>query len=225
MPVNSSHAYGKGKIYKYIRYILFIPLFKIIFNWIEFIHSQLVWNTFMENSIIGHDCHLGPNAWCVNLGKREDIQIGNRVYCRGLLRSGTRGRGKIIISDEVYIGDDSIISSESCVEIGQLTMISHGVHIFDTSGHPTDPLLRELDWRIAMGQMHGARPEASSAPIRIGKRVWIGFNAILIRGVTIGDNAIVAAGSVVVHDVEPNTIVAGNPARVVKTLPLESLES
>ncbi|MBC8264044.1 MAG: hypothetical protein H8E47_07975 [Anaerolineales bacterium] len=102
-----------------------------------------------------------------------------------------------------------------------MTMISHSVHIFDSTGHPVDPYLRERDWRIVMGQMPGPRPDVESAPVRIGQRVWISFNSIVLQGVTIGDNAIVAAGSVVVHDVDPNTIVAGNPASVVKTLTLE----
>ena len=128
-----------------------------------------------------------------------------------------------MVGDEVYIGDDTIISSEEHISIGQLTMISHGVHIFDSTGHPTCAKSREQDWRIVMKQIPGPRPEVSSKPIHIGPRVWIGFNSIVMRGVTIGDNAIIAAGSVVVKDVPPNTVAVGNPARVVKSLDVESL--
>ncbi|MDE5601695.1 MAG: galactoside O-acetyltransferase [Clostridia bacterium] len=54
--------------------------------------------------------------------------------------------------------------------------------------------------------------------VRIKKNVWIGAGATILAGVTVGENAIVGAGSVVTHDVEPNTVVVGNPARVIKRL-------
>ena len=54
--------------------------------------------------------------------------------------------------------------------------------------------------------------------VHIGKNAWIGANAVILPGVTVGENAVVGAGSVVTHDVEPNTVVAGNPARVIKKL-------
>ena len=55
-------------------------------------------------------------------------------------------------------------------------------------------------------------------PIRIGRRAWIGAGSTILPGVTVGENAVVGAGSVVTHDVEPNTIVAGNPARVIREI-------
>lgn len=62
------------------------------------------------------------------------------------------------------------------------------------------------------------RSTTVAKPIKIGNRVWIGIAATVLSGVTIGENAIVGSGSVVTHDVEPNTVVAGNPARVIKRL-------
>jgi acetyltransferase-like isoleucine patch superfamily enzyme len=53
--------------------------------------------------------------------------------------------------------------------------------------------------------------------VKIGDNVWIGMNAVILKGVTIGDNSVVAAGAVVTKSIAPNTIVAGNPAVVVKT--------
>ena len=62
------------------------------------------------------------------------------------------------------------------------------------------------------------RPPIRTAPVRIADNVWIGMNAVILKGVTIGENSVVAAGSVVSKSVAPNTVVAGNPAVVVKQL-------
>lgn len=63
-----------------------------------------------------------------------------------------------------------------------------------------------------------------TAPIRIGNKAWVGMNAIILKGVSIGEGAVVGAGAVVTHDVPAWTVVAGNPARVVKKLtPVEDL--
>ena len=218
MPINESHAYARGAIFKKEKYSLFGTLIKGLIDWHQKEKAQMAWKEFGQKSVMGEGCFLGPNAWCINFGESQNIRIGNKVYCRGLLRCGARGKGRILIGDEVYIGDDTIISAENCVEIGNLTMISHGVSIFDSTGHPVDPYLREKDWRVVLREIPGPRPELSSAPVRIGSRVWIGFNSIIMRGVTIGDNAVVGAGSVVLHDVEANIVVAGNPARLVNNI-------
>ena len=68
---------------------------------------------------------------------------------------------------------------------------------------------------------HGSREQnnrySANAPIIIGENVWVGTNVRIQKGVTIGNNSIIAAHSVVTHDVPPNSIAAGNPARIVKT--------
>lgn len=216
----TAHAYARGMIYPEIKPSRLSPLLYRLLQWFERQQAGIVWREFRNHSLIGNECFLGPGAWCVNYGKRENLILGNRVYCRGMLRCGTRGGGRIVIQDEVYIGDDTIISSESSVTVGTLTLISHGVHIFDTAGHPVSPAMREKDWRIVMGQIQEERPAATTSPISIGTRVWIGLNCIIMGGVTIGENAVIAAGSVVLHDVSANTVVAGNPARKIKEVVL-----
>ena len=73
--------------------------------------------------------------------------------------------------------------------------------------------------RVFINMLDPAKRQSMSyAPIHIGKNVWIGANATVLAGVTIGDGAVVAAGAVVTKDVEPNTIVGGVPAKVIKKI-------
>ncbi|MEO8199502.1 MAG: DapH/DapD/GlmU-related protein [Gemmatimonadota bacterium] len=88
-------------------------------------------------------------------------------------------------------------------------MIAGNVSIFDNTSHPVSPARRLA---------HQPITEQDVAPVIIGTNCWIGLNSIILRGVTIGDNSIVAAGSVVTKSVPPNSIVAGNPARLVKSI-------
>lgn len=86
--------------------------------------------------------------------------------------------------------------------LGDGCQIGHNV-VFATLNHELPPERRGV-----------TRP----APIRLGKKVWVGSNATILQGVTIGDNAVVAAGAVVTKDVPANTIVGGVPARVIKRI-------
>jgi hypothetical protein len=81
-------------------------------------------------------------------------------------------------------------------------MMAHGVYLTDSDWH-------DLYDRTAPGR---------SAPITIGDNVWLGDGAMVCKGVAVGDNSVVGAGAVLVEDVPPNAVAAGNPARVVKTL-------
>ena len=90
------------------------------------------------------------------------------------------------------------------VRIGDNCLFAPNVSLY-TAGHPVE-LQGRLD-NIGTG-----------APITIGNGVWIGGSAIIMGGVTIGDNAVIGAGSVVTRDVEPNTVVAGNPARFIRKI-------
>jgi acetyltransferase-like isoleucine patch superfamily enzyme len=82
-------------------------------------------------------------------------------------------------------------------------MVGPNVNII-TSGHPIEPSQR--------------RAFVTAKPIVIERNVWIAAGATIIGGVTVGENAVVAAGTVVTRDVPPNTLVAGNPARVIRTI-------
>lgn len=108
----------------------------------------------------------------------------------------------ISIGDRVFINSDCKFQDQGGIVIDDGALIGHGV-VLATLDHDLDPAKRQ--------QLH-------PAPIHIGKRVWVGANATITKGVTIGDNAVVAAGAVVNRDVPPNTIVGGVPAKVIRTI-------
>jgi len=110
--------------------------------------------------------------------------------------------------------------ADELIEIGSYCLISWNVGIADSDFHPLDPAERRRD-ALALAPYYKdrpPRPPIRTAPVRIGHNVWIGMNAIILKGVTIGDNSVIAAGSVVSKSVSANTVVAGNPAVVVRHL-------
>lgn len=176
------------------------------------------WNMFLRATQIDDLALLGPNAWCMNKSGRVDaVRIGPRSIVRGLLRIESFGRGHIHIADEVYIGDDVLISASAGVDIGAGTLLAHGVQIFDNNSHPMDWRARRDHFRGIQGGKATAE-DIPAAPVRIGENAWIAMNSLVFRGVTIGDRSIVAGGSVVVDDIPPDTIAAGNPACPIRRL-------
>lgn len=122
-------------------------------------------------------------------------------------------RGVLEIGDNTMLNGASITAYEK-VTIGKNCHIASSTLITDTDYHPVNPAVRErevLGYKIDFS-------EVQKAPVNIGNNVWIGWGSIVLKGVTIGDNSIIAAGSVVVSDIPPNVIAAGNPAKAKKTI-------
>lgn len=129
-----------------------------------------------------------------------------------------KGRGRCTIGDHTLLNGAQVMCEEE-IAIGSYCLISWNVGIADSDFHPLDPEQRKRDALLVNPFTCGAeRPHIPTRPVRIGDNVWIGMNAIVLKGVTIGDNSVVGAGAVVTHDVPPNVVVAGNPARIVKHL-------
>ena len=116
-----------------------------------------------------------------------------------------KGKGHISIGNSVGLSGVSLYSWES-IEIGDGTLIGANTKIVDTDFHPADPAAR---------LKHDSKA-TKTAPVKIGKNVFIGMNAIILKGAQIGDNCVVGAGAVVSGKFGPNCVIAGNPAKVIR---------
>lgn len=105
------------------------------------------------------------------------------------------------------------------ITIGDYALISWNVVLMDSYRFPFDSRARrrELE-RLAEAPLRQPAAEVSAQPIRLERNVWIGFEACVLPGVTIGEGSVVGARSVVMENVPPFTVVAGNPARIIRRL-------
>lgn len=176
-----------------------------------------IFDTFDSVAEVGRGLRLGLHSRAVSKNRGKVIRIGNDCAIRGIIRCNPGGSVKI--GNTVYIGDGTILDSMSCITIGDATLLAHGVQILDNDSHPIDAAERESHFRSILGFNEGKKNfSIATEPVTIGRRCWIGFYSAIMKGVTIGDDSIVAAGSYVVKDVPSKCVVAGNPARVVKML-------
>lgn len=151
-----------------------------------------------------------PLVGIVRMVLRKLAVHGNVSYGQGL----RAGRGSVIYSphglvlgNNVSVGPRSIIQVDG--EIGDYTLIGMGVQIVGRDDHAIGEVGRPMAWSTR-AQDRGA---TARDRITIGCDVWIGASSVVLSGLIIGDGAVVAAGSVVTKDVEPFSIVGGNPAR------------
>ncbi len=124
--------------------------------------------------------------------------------------------GRVAIGDRCFIGASHLVAHTS-IEIGDDVIISWGVTIVDHDSHSLrwDERSHDVrDW--ALGRKDWTK--VAIAPVKIEDRVWIGFGASVLKGVTLGSGSVIGARAVVTRDVPPNTVVAGNPARTVRQL-------
>jgi acetyltransferase-like isoleucine patch superfamily enzyme len=168
--------------------------------------------------------NIDPTArifWSTRLlnaqSRSELIEIGSRSMVLGELFVFAHG-GRIEIGTDCYIGEYSRIWSGASIKIGDHVLVSHNVSILDNLTHPLEPMARRRQVRAIYDGGHPKNIDLGDRPIVIGCDAWIGAHAVVLRGVTIGEGAIVAAGAVVTKDVPPYTIVAGNPAQVIRTM-------
>ncbi len=146
------------------------------------------------------------------LAGKGSIIIGDNVLLSGKSVFSFSNRWteqpQLVIGDNTFVGTGCVIAVAESVRIGRHCLLAGGVSISDYDGHPIDPVLRRTS----------PNPREAIRPVVIGADVWIGANAKILKGVTIGDRSIIGTGAVVTKSVPCDAIVAGNPARVVRWL-------
>jgi acetyltransferase-like isoleucine patch superfamily enzyme len=146
------------------------------------------------------------------------LRFGNHVSLYAGCSFALGANGSAVVGDFTLL-NGALVMAEERIEIGSHCLISWNVGIADSDFHPLEPAQRLIDAH-ALAPFYKdrpSRPKLETRPVKIADNVWIGMNAIILKGVTIGENSVVAAGAVVVKSVPANTIVAGNPAVAVKT--------
>jgi acetyltransferase-like isoleucine patch superfamily enzyme len=149
-------------------------------------------------------------------GIRESIHIGNRSVINGELILFKHG-GNIRIGEDCYVGPGTRIWSAKQISIGNRVLISHNVNIHDNISHPLNAAERHQDFlHIFFKGGFQEKVDLKEETVVIGDDAWIGFNTIILKGVTIGSGAVIGAGTVVTDDVPANAIVVGNPQRIIR---------
>src|SRR5438045_8828580 len=192
-------------------------------------------------SNVREDRHVEGDWWPDPIP--QNFEFGDGFYCESaqiFRRIRSRKSGAIVIGEHVScyagcsfsvgengqctIGDFSLLNgalvmADERIEIGSYCLISWNVGIADSDFHPLEPAQRLIDAQAVAPfyKDRPPRPKLETRPVKICDNVWIGMNAIVLKGVTIGENSVVAAGAVVTKSVPANCVVAGNPAVVVKT--------
>lgn len=149
---------------------------------------------------------------------KSKITIGNNCHIRGEIVL-YKHNGELRIGNDCFIGKDTRIWVAGKTIIGNRVLIAHNVNIHDNNSHPINAEERHLHFLSIVGKGHpGSNLNIAEKEVIIDDDVWIGYNVAILKGVKIGKGAIIAANSVVNKDVEPYTIVAGNPIKVIKLI-------
>jgi acetyltransferase-like isoleucine patch superfamily enzyme len=188
------------------------------------IHQQINIHLLAQRLIGQATCELRQGARLASTarirnagGDDSKIIVGSHTHVLGELFTFAHG-GEIKIGEWCYLGEGSRIWSAASIVIGNRVLISHSVNVFDSLTHPLQAKARHQQVKQIFGQGHPREIWLDERPVKICDDAWIGAGAMVLRGVTVGEGGIVAAGAVVTKDVMPYSIVAGNPAVLVREL-------
>ncbi len=137
-------------------------------------------------------------------------EIGENCYIEPPFHSNWGG-GHVHFGDWVYCNFNFTCVDDTHIYVGSYTMFGPNVTIA-TAGHPILPELRQKTYQYNM-------------PVHIGKNCWIGAGAIIMPGITIGDNVVVGAGSVVTKDLPSNVVAVGNPCKILRPVGQKDIET
>ncbi len=135
--------------------------------------------------------------------KEMFAEFGQGSYIEPPLHANWGGK-HIYMGKNVYVNFNATFVDDANIYIGDNTMLGPNV-VIATAGHPINPELRE-------------RVTQYNAEVHIGKNVWLGAGVVVLPGVTIGDNSVIGAGSIVTKDIPANVVAVGNPCRVLRQI-------
>ncbi|MBE6713907.1 MAG: sugar O-acetyltransferase [Ruminococcaceae bacterium] len=136
-------------------------------------------------------------------------EIGEGCYIEPPLHANFGGK-HVHFGRYVYANFNLTLVDDTHIYVGDCTMFGPGV-VVATAGHPIRPDLRAKGYQY-------------NFPVHIGKNCWIGAGALIVPGVTVGDNVVIGAGSVVTKDIPSNSVAVGNPCRVIRTVNERDME-
>lgn len=200
-----------GMIYEKI-FIYFIPecigvlslaFYKILYRNLTIGKNIKCWGSVMISKSPDSSIKIGDN---LRIGS-DLLRAGLALYSKFKIQAFAES--KISIGSRVALSGTSITCRTTSIEIDDGTIIAPNVIIVDSDFHSIWP---------PENRAYNMGYERDKS-VKICANVWIGMNSIILKGVTIGENSIIAAGSIVVTDIPANVVAAGNPAKVVKNLP------
>lgn len=153
-----------------------------------------------------------PKEAAIKPGCRFSVG-NNSMFCGSIFFD--KDGGEVVIGNRTYVAGNLMCASK--IIIGDDVLISSGGAIFDHDSHSLDFELRKND---VVNYIKGEKDWTNVAikEVEIGNKAWIGYNVTILKGIKIGEGAVIAAGSIVTKNVEPYILVAGNPARVIRKL-------
>ena len=189
-------------------------------------HERRVEGDWWPHPIPGN-VHFGTGFYCESAQifrqfrsvQPRGVTLGDHVSCYSGCSFAIGPHGTCTVGDFTLL-NGALIMAQERITIGSYCLVSWNVGIADSDFHPLDPAARRVDAR-ALAPYFAQRPERppiETRPVMIADNVWIGMHAVILKGVEIGENSVVAAGAVVTKSVPANVVVAGNPATVVRQL-------
>jgi acetyltransferase-like isoleucine patch superfamily enzyme len=180
-----------------------VNLLKLWASGVQYGKNLRTWGGIILNIYPGSMVVLGDDISIVSNSWRSTASV---LYSRTRFRTFTP-TSAILIGDHTGLNGTSITSRSREISIGAYAMIAPNVIITDSDFH--------IPWPPEGRRQYPG--DEQDAKVTIGEHCWIGMNSIILKGADIGDNSVIAAGSVVVGSIPPNCLAGGVPARVIKT--------
>jgi len=176
-------------------------------------------STLPENIRVGERCFVERKESFRRFRSTQSpgLVLGDRVRVYTWTEFNVEPTGQVLVGEDSVLVGAVFMCAES-IQIGRRVIVSYNATLADCDFHPRNPEMRKRDAvaNAPEGDRDG-RPALVTAPVVVEDDVWIGIGAIILKGVRLGRGARIGAGAVVVKDVPPGAVVAGNPARPLQS--------